>query len=482
MSEYFLLLPILIPIAGGAILWFFRTGDLARNIITELFVLANAACTWTLAFFRPQNELHMFAFSERLVLKLRLDGLGTFFLVMASTLWIFVAVYAFSYMKTEEHRHMFFTFFTLSLAAVDGVALAGNIITLYFFYEMLTLTTLPLVMHGCKKVDMHAGRVYAAYQLGGAAFALVGIIYLTSVAGAGDFVLGGYVKTADTVVMAVWLVMLLGFGVKACIFPLYRWLPTASVAPTPVTALLHAAAVVKAGVFAVMRLSYFTFDPAILRGSRVGGAGFLLACFTAVFASVLAVREGHFKRRLAYSTVSNLSYILVGVLTFTEAGLAAGLCHMLYHAMIKLNAFLACGAFMKRTGKHNVEDLDGIGYKMPVTFACFTVSALALCGIPPLNGFVSKWMLLSSVTAGGDVLSMIGGASLIAASLLCAVYMLTCAARAYFPAKGSVPTDAKEAPLGMVLPMAVFAVANILLGVFSTPITNIVTAIAGGAF
>ena len=491
MSEYFLLLPIMVPAVGGASLWLFRMRDTTRNIVTELFVIANAVAAWMLAVCRPQGDLTLLSFSDTLHITLRLDGMGTFFLLLASTLWIFVSIYAFSYMKTEEHRHMFFTFFTLSLAAVDGIALAGNIITLYFFYEMLTLATLPLVMHGCRKVDMHAGRVYAAYQLGGAAFALVGIIYLTSAVGAGDFVLGGYIKTADTVVMAVWFVMLLGFGVKACIFPLYRWLPTASVAPTPVTALLHAAAVVKAGVFAVMRLSYYTFDPAILRGSRVGGAGFLLACFTAVFASILAVREGHFKRRMAYSTVSNLSYILVGVLTFTEAGLAAGLCHMIYHAMIKLNAFLTCGAFMKQSGKHNVDDLDGMGYRMPVTFACFTVSAISLCGIPPLNGFVSKWMLLTSVTEGGNVLSWVGGASLITASLLCAVYMLTCAVRAYFPYRGkdtegsgtvNAVNAVKEAPLGMLLPMVIFAAANVVLGMFSSPITDIVTAIAGGKF
>ncbi len=487
MNELFLILPILIPLLGGGIIWMFRTGRAVRNTIVETVVVANAAASWALILNRPDGALTLFSFGDSMPIKLRLDGLGSFFLGMASVLWIFVAIYAFSYMKDEEHNHMFFTFFILSLAATDGIALAGNLISLYFFYEMLTMVTIPLVMHGCKKSDVHAGYVYAAFQIGGAAFAFVGIVYLAVTTGGGDFTLGGFV-TADSgerfMLEAIYFVMLLGFGVKACLFPLYRWLPTASVAPTPVTALLHAAAVVKAGIFAIMRLSYFTFDPGFIASTIAGKAAFLLACFTAVYAAVLAIREHHFKRRLAYSTVSNLSYILIGVLTYTEAGLSAGLCHMLFHAIIKMNAFLACGAFMKRSGRAELSDLNGVGFKMPITFACYTVSALALTGIPPLTGFVSKWQLLTATAsaASDSPLAVIGTLALIVSSLFAAVYMLTPAIRAFFPPKGSVSVPATEAPVGMTAPMVIFAVANVVLGVGSAPILSVCGKIAAGLF
>ncbi len=484
MNAVFLILPILIPIAGGALLWFVRLRDTARSIFVEAIVLLNAAASWLLILRRPAGALPLFSFGDTMPIRLRLDGLGSLFLGMASTLWVLVAIYAFSYMKGEEHTHMFYTFFVLSLAATDGIALAGNLISLYFFYEMLTIFTIPLVMHGCRKIDMHAGRVYAAYQLGGAAFAFVGIVYLVTSFGGGDFSLGGFVHgdSGDRLMLElIYFVMLLGFGVKACLFPLHRWLPTASVAPTPVTALLHAAAVVKAGIFALARLSYYTFDASFLREAAVGRLALYLSCFTAVYAAVRAVREHHFKRRLAYSTVSNLSYILIGILTYTEAGLAAGLCHMIFHAIIKLNAFLACGAFMK-TGRSRIEELDGVGYKMPVTFACYTISALALSGIPPLSGFVSKWQLLTSSVSAG---SLVGAAALTVSSLLAAIYMITPSVRAYFPARGARVTDAsgiKEAPVGMTAVMVVFAAAAVLFGLFALPVVSLCSAVAGGAF
>lgn len=481
MNEFRLLLPILIPIAGAVAIWFLRGGLIWRSAVIEAVVLLNAAASWQLILYRPDAPLPLFSFSESFSLTLRLDGLGSFFLGMASTLWIFVSIYAFSYMKDEAHQRMFFSFFVMSLAATDGIALSGNLITLYFFYEMLTVVTIPLVMHGCGREDMRAGYIYAAYQLGGAAFAFVGIVYLTMNFGGGAFVLGGYIDGGSPTLPLVWLVMLLGFGVKACIFPFYKWLPTASVAPTPVTALLHAAAVVKAGIFAIVRLSYFSFSPDSISKTDAADVGFMLACFTAVFAAVMAVREGHFKRRLAYSTVSNLSYILIGVLSFTPAGLAAGLCHMLFHAIIKMNGFLSCGSFMKMSGKSTIYELDGMGKRMPATFACFTVSALALSGVPLTNGFVSKWMLLSSMPKmGSGALAAVGMGALLISSLLCAVYMMTPAIRAWFLRGGG--NESCEAPLGMTAPMAAFAAASVALGIFSQPIVNLCVDIATGAF
>ena len=487
MNEIFLLFPILIPLAGGLGIWLLRgVSRTFRNIFTELVVIINAVMVFVLICCRPQGELLILRFTDIMPIKLRLDGLGSFFAGMTAFLWIFVTIYAFAYMKDEHHERMFFTFFTVTFAATQGICMAGNLITMYFFYEMLTLVTIPLVLHGCRKRDMHAARVYAAYQLGGAAFAFVGIVVLTVACGGCDFILGGNMpdgSQADTVMQIIYLFMLLGFGVKACVFPFYRWLPIASVAPTPVTALLHSVAVVKAGIFAIMRMTYYNFGADFLYGTTVQYVGLSLVIFTAVFAAVLAVRERHFKRRLAYSTVSNLSYILTGVLLMTEAGFAAGLCHMIFHAVMKLNSFLCAGAFIKQTGRAYIYEIDGIGKKMPVTFACYTVSALALTGIPPLCGFVSKWQLVSACVDAKTTLAYIGGVGLIAAALLTAIYMLSVSVRAFFPRSDRILSDdsgIREAPALMLIPMILFAFLCVALGIASAPVTELCRNIVGG--
>lgn len=484
MNEYFLLLPILIPLVGGIVLWFCynKVSETARNIITETVMVLNAAVTWMLVLARPEGELYLFSFTDTLPIVLRLDGLGCFFAAMTSTLAVFVTFYAFFYMKNEDHKHMFYTFFVITFAATGGVSMAGNLITLYFFYEMLTMSTIPLVMHGCKKKDIRAGYIYAAYQLGGAAFAFVGIVVLVSHLGSPDFTLGGVLELAsagDPVVNVIFLFILLGFGVKSCIFPFYHWLPIASVAPTPVTALLHSVAVVKAGVFAVMRTVYYVFGADLVSEFWSGKVGLALAIFTAVFAAVLAVKERHFKRRLAYSTVSNLSYILIGVLLCTEAGFAAALCHMLFHALIKMNAFLAAGSFMHSTGKAYVYELDGVGYKMPVTFVCYAVSALALTGIPLTSGFVSKWQLVTSSISIGNAWGFASAAALIISAFLCAVYSITPAVRAFLPVKGETKANGRDV-VGMCIPMVIFALANVVFGVSAGGIVDICHAIASG--
>ncbi len=483
MNEYFLLLPIIIPLVGAAVLWLMHdVKDAVRNVTVEAFLVLNAAVTWLLVLKRPAGELQLFSFTDRFPIVLRLDGLGSFFAAMTSTLAVFVAIYAFSYMKNEEHKHSFYTFLVLTFAATGGVSMAGNIISLYFFYEMLTMSTVPLVIHGCERRDVRAGYIYAAYQLGGAAFSFMGIVVLTSYVDMANFTLGGVFElmlAGDPVINLTFLAMVLGFGVKACVFPFYGWLPIASVAPTPVTALLHSVAVVKAGVFAIMRTVYFVFGAGLASKLWSGNIALLLVIFTSVFAAVLAVKERHFKRRLAYSTVSNLSYILIGVLLYTEAGLAAALCHMLFHALIKMNAFLCAGAFMHSTDKAYVYELDGIGYKMPVTFVCYTVSALALTGIPLTAGFVSKWQLITAAIDLGNGWGVASVAALLISAFLCAIYAIVPAVRSFLPVTGETRANGRDL-LGMCIPMVIFAVANIVLGVWAGGIVEVCSAIAAG--
>ncbi len=483
MNGYYLLLPILIPIAGAAVLWLMRDVKAAvRNITVEAFLVLNAAATWGLVLNRPDGELQMVSFTDKFPIVLRLDGFGSFFAAMTSTLAVFVAIYAFAYMKHAEHKRMFYTFLVLTFAATGGVSLAGNLITLYFFYEMLTMTTIPLVMHGCERKDIRAGYIYAAYQFGGAAFAFMGIVVLSSYIGTADFTLGGVLELAlagDTVVNVTFLAMMLGFGVKACLCPFFGWLPIASVAPTPVTALLHSVAVVKAGVFAIIRTVYYVFGASLASELWSGNIALALALATAVLGAVLAVKERHFKRRLAYSTVSNLSYILIGVFLYTEAGLAAAICHILFHAFMKMNAFLAAGAFMHCTGKAYVYELDGIGRKMPVTFVCYAISALALTGIPLTAGFVSKWQLISASVELGSGWGVAAVAALITAAFLSAVYAIGPAVRAFLPVKGETRADGKDS-VGMCIPMVIFSALNLLLGVCAGSVVELCRAIASG--
>jgi len=262
----------------------------------------------------------------------------------------------------------------------------------------------------------------------------------------------------------------LGFSVKAALFPMHIWLPRASVAPTPVTALLHAVAVVKAGAFAIFRLTYYSFRAESLRGTWVQAVVLCACAVTIVYGSVVAMRQIHFKRRLAYSTVANMSYILLGAAFMTREGMSAGLQHMLFHAITKILAFFCAGAVLHKTEKQYVRDLDGMGYSMPITFACFAVSSLSLVGIPPLCGFVSKWSLLTAAASLATPWAYIGAAALLVSALCTSIYMFGVCVRAYFPKGGRLPLEKCEADWRMTAPMIVLALAVVLCGLFAQPI------------
>ena len=273
---------------------------------------------------------------------------------------------------------------------------------------------------------------------------------------------------------------------KSAVFPFHGWLPTASVAPTPVTALLHAVAVVKAGVFSVMRFTYYCIGPDVLAGSWAQTVALVFAMVTIVYASTMGVREPHFKRRLAYSTVSNLSYILLGVCLMSPLGLLAGLAHMLFHAVMKINGFFCVGAVMHEAEIEYVYDLDGVGRRMPWTFMAFLVSGLGLTGIPLFSGFVSKWRLATALFSNGTPLARAGVLVLLYSALMTGVYMLTVVVRAFWPGKGhgnegslAVYTDPSW---HMLLPLAVFSAVTVLFGIHAGPALDALWQVAQGLF
>ena len=380
--KLFLILPILLPMAAGALsAWLPLPSPKKRDGFIACAVILNSLLILLLILLKPSGILTLLHLTDSIVLSLRLDGLSVVFLGLIGFLWPLASFYAFEYMEHEENLPRFFAFYTMSYGITAGVALSANLITMYFFYELLTLVTVPLVAHEEDHRSMGATRKYILYSIGGAALSFVGIMMLYSRAGAADFVLGGFASSgeADLYLLVAYFLTFVGFGVKAAIFPLHGWLPSAGVAPTPVTALLHAVAVVKSGVFASIRSTWFAFGPELLFGTWAQHAALFLSAFTILFGSAMALREQHWKRRLAYSTVSNLSYILFGSCLMTSAGLSAALSHMLFHGIMKITLFFCAGTVLCKTGREYVP-LDGRSWQENVPDLC----NLSDCG-PCLN-------------------------------------------------------------------------------------------------
>ncbi len=366
-------------------------------------------------------------------LLLHADRLTMLFATLSALLWLVTTVYAIGYLEQSPNRARFFGFFSLCVAATMGVASAGNLFTFFIFYELLTLATWPLVVHRGTPEAFAAGRLYLTYTLIGGVLVLVGLIWLTALAGSGDFIVGGTLAPIaagnEAALRGIFVLLMLGFGVKAALLPLHSWLPRAMVAPAPVSALLHAVAVVKAGAFGLVRLiqDVFGFELALALG--LTDLLTWLAAATVIYGSVLALKQSDLKRRLAFSTVSQVSYIALGVATGSALATIGGLVHLVHQGMTKITLFFCAGNYAEGLGVHAVEELDGLGQRMPVTSVCFTLGALGMIGVPPLAGFITKWHLgAGAITAGAPWVVAV----LAASTLLNAAYFLPLVHRLWF--------------------------------------------------
>ncbi len=488
MALQWLLLPIfLTPLCGLLELELPFKNRKAR----DLYIMAPVAVTSVFLFVlipnRPAGTLHLLRLTEHLSLALRMDALSCVFCALIAFLWPLATLYAFEYMEHEHHQQRFFGFYMISYGVTVGVALSANLITMYLFYELLTLATLPLVAHELDEKAVYAGEKYIIYSISGAALSFVGIMFLFNYGNMDlNFVYGGVLSATSPnrhLLLLGFFFTFVGFGVKAAVFPLHGWLPTAGVAPTPVTALLHAVAVVKSGVFAIIRSSFFSFGPSFLWGSWAQQAALAVVVFTILFGSAMAFREQHFKRRLAYSTVSNLSYILYGVLLLTPEGLTAGLAHMLFHGLMKIVIFFCAGTVLCKTGREYVDELEGIGRKMPFTFSAYALASAALAGVPLLPGFLSKFRLIVAGMDVGGAIPVAGVAVLMVSTLLTACYLFIPAVFAFFPradfdmrSLSGVP----EAGWRMLLPYAVLCAVMIITGCFGAPLIELLSRVAAG--
>jgi multicomponent Na+:H+ antiporter subunit D len=412
-------------------------------------------------------------------LVLHVDALSLLFIVLSAFLWFVTTVYAVGYLEGAPHRSRFFGFFSLCVSATTGIALAGDLITFVIFYEMLTVSTYPLVVHRGTPEALRAGRIYLTYTLSGGALLVVTTAWLWVLVGSVDFVSLGLMANLDPglfpQLMIIFFLLMAALGVKAALVPLHAWLPIAMVAPAPVSALLHAVAVVKAGAFGIMRVVYNIYGIEFAAGLGLLQPLATAAAVTIIYGSLRALYQDDLKRLLAFSTVSQVSYITLGIAVAGPLATIGGLVHLVHQGMMKITLFFCAGNLAETLGIHKISEMSGVGRRMPWTMAAFTVAALGMIGVPPMVGFVSKWYLaLGGLEAQQPWVLLV----LVASTLLNAAYYLPIVFRAWFASptqawpQESMHSRALETAPALLLPPLVTALLVVLLGLFaSAPFT-----------
>lgn len=409
----------------------------------------------------------------------RVDGLGMLFALVASSLYIITSIYSIGYMRgLKEHgQTRFVCFFALAISATIGAAFSANLLTLYLFYEILSLATYPLVAHHQDEQSKVSGRRYLIFILGTSiGLVLPAMIYCYHITGTLEFSTAGIFADQLSKPAAIVLLLMFVFGfAKAGIMPFHSWLPAAMVAPTPVSALLHAVAVVKVGVFSIVRVMTGIFGIDLLAKYELGIIVMIIASTTILLASCIALSQDELKRRLAYSTISQLSYIIFGVALLSPQGLLGGVIHIAMHAFGKITLFFCAGAIYVATGKKYISQMSGLGKKMPFTFAAFFIGALGVIGLPPTGGFYSKWnLILGTLEAQQSIFMVV----LLVSSFLNAFYFLSIVYKGFFGKSeeevDGVPVKIKEANLCLVIPLMITAAISIVLFFYPTIFVNLI--------
>ncbi len=463
-----LLFPILFPMLMGLVIGK-QKQERRRNGLVLLTVCVEFLVVVYLCF--GQYALTVWQMTDKLDLAYHTDDMAKFFAVLISGIWILAAVFSFSYMKHEQNPERFFLFYTMTLGALMSLCFSNNMMTLYLSYEYMTVLTFPLVIH-TKSVDaVRAGMKYLGYSIFGAGLGLFGFFFLNSYCITTSFIPGGSlnglaVAGNEMTLLVVYLLMMIGFGCKAGMFPLQAWLPTAHpVAPSPASAVLSGI-ITKGGVIAILRVTFYLVGADFVRGTWVQTTLLILSILTVFMGSMLAYKERLLKKRLAYSTVSQVSYVLFGIFLLHPIGFLGALLQVVYHAIAKNILFFCAGAMIFRTEKTVVTEYCGLGKKMPITMTAFTIASLSLIGIPPVAGFVSKWYLAECglLPISGSI-GVVGVAILMVSALLTAGYLLPIVLDGFFK-KGENFDTVKEADCCMTIPLVVLSVVIVLGGIF----------------
>lgn len=476
-----LMVPIIFPIIVG--LWVQRLEIKKIYKLAAVMAIINFVILIGL-FMIHDNTLDILRLSDLLTIRLQIDGISKFFTLLTSLIWIFVTFYSFEYMSHEKDIETFYKYLSITYGLIIGLGFAGNMFTYYLFYEFMTLMTFPLVIHERTKESMHAGIKYLVYSFSGAAFVLIAIFYTYYTGTDINFTAGGLLNpdNINHLSLIIYLLAFIGFGSKAGMYPLHAWLPSAHpVAPAPASGILSGI-VTKAGVLGIIRLTFYVYGADIIRGTWAQTTILILSMFTIFMGSMLAYRTTHLKERLAYSSVSQVSYILFGIALLNTEGLIGGLSHMTFHAIIKNILFLGAGAIICQAGKHHTTELKGIGKEMPITMWTFTLGALALIGIPPLSGFISKWYLgIGGLGFPNYTLGVIGVVTLIVSALLTGGYLIPIFVDAFFPGQDYEYHKLTnfEPSKFMTVPLIILTAAAVLLGMFPNFLIEFFKGIAG---
>jgi multicomponent Na+:H+ antiporter subunit D len=438
--------------------------------------------------FGGEAELFLFSFGKNLDFYFHVDTLGKLFALVVDVVWLIAGFYAFEYMKHEQEEKRFFGFYVMVFGILHALTFSGNLVTFYLFYELMTLLSVPLILHNRSKDAIKGGLKYLFYSLFGAYMVLFGLFFLNRFANSQTFLPGGNLNMGavagnEALMLVVAFSMILGFSVKAGMFPLHAWLPTAHpVAPAPASAVMSGI-IVKMGVLGMIRVVYYLVGADFIRGTWVQTAWMSLSLVTVFMGSLLAYREKVMKKRLAYSTVSQASYILFGLSLLQPAAMTGALLHVVFHAVIKACLFLSAGTIIYKTHKTMVADLRGIGKEMPIAIWCYTFASAALIGIPPASGFISKWYLATGALASGiEVFSWLGPVVLLTSALLTAGYLLPITVNGFLPGADydDSALEKKEPNLTMLIPLLILAALAVVLGLLPGSLTEYITGIVAG--
>lgn len=487
MTRMLMPVVILLPLLLGGALPLLRLSSkksLHGYVLAGLLLEAAAV---TVLLFSPEAELYLFSMTRSLRVSLRMDGVSKIFLAISAYGFLLTGIYAFRYLEHGGREESFFAWFLLSLGGLAGQSLSANLITMYLFFETVTLMSMPLVLHDRTKESIRAALKYLFYSVAGAFLALAAIFFLARYSTTLDFHPGGNLDPArisghETLLQVVIFLGVIGFGAKAGLYPLHGWLPTAHpVAPAPASAVLSGL-IAKAGVLAIIRVIFYSVGTDFLLGTWVQKAWLGLSLLTVFMGSMMAYREKVFKKRLAFSSVSQISYVLTGLFFMTAQSVQGGLLHVIFHACIKVCLFLVAGSFIVNLGTHQVDELKGCGKAMPITLWSFTLASLALVGIPPASGFVSKWYLaVGALDSGLAVFSWLAPVILLISALLTAGYLLPVTIDGFFPGKElqKLPQRNREGGILMWGPILLLGILTVLLGVFSGTLAESLSQLAG---
>ena len=500
--EYILLIPILFPVLCGVCAALISRVSLSRPILRVcLFVSLMLEAAVVFLCSGTDGSLLICRMTPEVTLLLHADELSRIFAYLVVIIWLLAGIYASSYMSGDPHVYRFFAFYLMAEGMIVAAALSGNLITFYMFFELMTMSSFALVMHDMTHSAILAGLKYIFYSVAGAFMVLFGIFMLTPLGLLKPFVPGGVLDLSAASVNPVILsvsafLMIIGFGTKAGSFPMHAWLPSAHPeAPAPASAVLSGI-ITKTGVLGIIRVIWYSLGPDIIKGTWVQNTWMTLSLITVFMGSMMAFREPLFKKRLAYSTVSQVSYILFGLSVLNPTAFTGAISHMVFHALIKTTLFLAAGSLIHHTGQTRADSFRGIGRKMPVTMWCYTIVSLGLIGIPPLSGFVSKWYLAAGALASGlEPFSWVGCVVLLISALLTAGYLLPVTVHGFFPGRGHADADRPEseheeknnekpdeASPYEYIPMIIMSAATLLIGIWPGPLLKLIESIASVLF